>query len=114
MDLNLEDIMDSNNSNKRKRDYVTFNGSNILEDGSVPLLSKKIQRARLYKQYNEGPYEVIINNKINLFVVGKIMQNHHKDIDHIKRSGKNLTDICNIYIATNNLIESQYSFCSIK
>lgn len=74
--------------------------------------NKKQHIIRYYKPENNGPYEIIVQNKnkrkINPFEVGKIIKTNYNDILHITRTGKNLTVTCSTYESANKLVDSQH------
>lgn len=83
---------------------ITY-GTNTYENEN-----KKTHFKRYYKQENNGPYEVIIQDKnkqkLNPFTIGKIIKHNHSNISHIIQTGKNITVTCNTYSAANSLVDS--------
>lgn len=114
-DHNYTNTTENNTDNKRKRDDLSLNTNNEFPTSPNTLSPehKKTHYQRLYRPDHKGPYEVIIQDKekrriSNPFQIGKIIQAHHIDIDHIIRSGKNLNVVCKTYEAANNLVNSSH------
>lgn len=102
---------------KRKREQTDLDtqdvGLNNTTFDNPSHEHKKSHFQRFYRHEHKGPYEVIIQDKekrkiSNPFKIGKILQTHHTQIDHITRSGKNLSVICNSYNAANDIVTSQH------
>lgn len=113
IDHNYSNITE-NTVNKRKRDQsLNTKDDTSTSQNSFSPETKKNHFQRLYRSDHKGPYEVIIQDKEkkrinNPFQIGKIIQAHHTDIDHIVRSGKNLNVVCKTHEAANNLVNSYH------
>lgn len=99
------------NERKRKVDEIEDSSDNQINSGNKATQdTKKPFIKRYYNELNKGPFQIIIQSKerkrINPFLVGKILQNHHNDIEFIDRAGNNLTVTCNNATAANNLVDS--------